>query len=119
MKNEDAPFACATCGADPTHLADEIIEHRAGRSTEPRPTLSCTEHKPDIADELCAACRPRATDRNHPPGMIFVGWGHGWQPCQRCGGSGLEKTRHCDDQHCELPYGHKGVHQFGLYVRAR
>jgi len=26
---------------------------------------------------------------NHPTGMIFVGWGHGWQPCSSCGGSGL------------------------------
>jgi hypothetical protein len=95
MSLTDNPFACETCGADPTHLADETIEHAAGRSTEPRLALFCAEHKPDISDELCTACRPRATDRNHPSGMTFVGWGHGWQPCQRCGGSGLEKTRHC------------------------
>ena len=76
---EDTPFGCDTCGADPTHL------HVAAR------TLHCAAHKPDGTDDLCQSCRPRATDRNHPPGMIFVGWGHGWQPCQSCGGSGLEK----------------------------
>ena len=102
-----APFACKTCGADPTHLV------------EAEPTLYCSKCKPDGAAELCQSCRPRATDRNHPPGMIFVGGGHGWQPCQRCEGSGLERTRHCDDEHCELPYGHPGVHRMGLYIRAR
>jgi len=26
---------------------------------------------------------------NHPVGMIFVGWGHGWQPCPKCEGRGV------------------------------
>ena len=110
MSNETkGTFGCKTCDADPTHLADNGDD----------PTLYCAKCKPENAAELCENCRPRATDRNHPPGMIFVGWGHGWQPCQRCGGSGLERTRHCDDSHCELPYGHQGCHKMGLYIRAR
>lgn len=104
----DAPFACAACGADPTHLVETA-----------EPALYCAKCKPEGAAELCQDCRPRATDRNHPSGMIFVGWGCGWQPCQRCGGSALERTRHCEDEHCELPHGHPGVHRMGLYVRAR
>jgi hypothetical protein len=102
----ETPFGCKICGSDPTHL------------DEGAPALYCVKHKVEDAAELCQECRPRATDRNHPPGMIFVGWGHGWQPCQRCGGSGLERTRHCADHHCELPFDHRGVHQFGLYIKA-
>jgi len=41
--------------------------------------------------ELCEACAPDTEEANHPVGMIFVGWGHGWQPCQSCGGSGLKE----------------------------
>jgi hypothetical protein len=38
----------------------------------------------------CASCTLRYLDSpNHPTGCIFVGWGHGWQPCSSCGGSGL------------------------------
>ncbi len=111
MKNADAPFACEACGADPAYLVEAV--------EEVEPALFCLAHRPDGAAELCESCRPHAADRNHPPGMIFVGWGQGWQPCQRCGGSGLERTRHCSDKHCELPYGHDGVHRMGLYVRAR
>lgn len=109
--DKEQGFGCTTCGVDPSHLREV--------TPELEPALFCAEHKPEGAAELCEGCRPRATDRNHPPGMIFVGWGHGWQPCQRCGGSGLERDRHCDDRYCELPYGHKGVHRMGLYVRMR
>lgn len=108
MSNPELPFACVDCNADPTHL-------REGDA----PALYCTAHKSDDAAELCEACRPRATDRNHPPGMVFVGWGIGWKVCTRCGGSGLERTRHCDDRHCELPYGHAGAHRMGLYIKVR
>lgn len=38
----------------------------------------------------CPSCTLTYLDSaNHPTGCIFVGWGHGWQPCQECGGSGL------------------------------
>lgn len=37
----------------------------------------------------CAACTLRYLGQNQPTGCIFVGWGHGWQPCHACGGSGL------------------------------
>ncbi len=74
----------------------------------------------DIAGrELCPSCAPDTVEVNHPVGMIFVGWGHGWQPCQNCGGSGLAETIHCEDSHCELPKGHDGAHKMGLYVRLR
>lgn len=67
--------------------------------------------------ELCAVCAPDSEEVNHPVGMIFVGWGHGWQTCQECGGSGLAETKHCADSHCELPFGHPGAHRMGLYIR--
>jgi hypothetical protein len=79
-RDDEGAFGCEACGADPTHIVEDA------------PALYCSKCRPDGATELCQACRPHATDRNHPPGMIFVGWGHGWQPCQRCGGSGLERT---------------------------
>lgn len=72
--------------------------------------------------ELCPSCAPDTEEANHPVGMIFVGWGHGWQPGQACGGSGLVETikpPHCEDSHCELPKGHTGAHKMGLYVRLR
>jgi hypothetical protein len=40
---------------------------------------------------VCPHCTPRERVENHVTGAIFVGWGHGWQPCQHCGGSGLAK----------------------------
>lgn len=39
-------------------------------------------------DEQCKSCEKKDGEVNHPHGMIFVGWGHGWQPCPMCGGSG-------------------------------
>lgn len=38
---------------------------------------------------VCERCTLQYLGGNHPTGCIFVGWGHGWQPCQSCGGSGL------------------------------
>jgi len=29
---------------------------------------------------------------NHPPGMIFAGFGTGWQPCIACNGSGVVRA---------------------------
>lgn len=38
----------------------------------------------------CTACTLQYLGApNHPTGCIFVGWGHGWQSCSSCGGSGL------------------------------
>jgi hypothetical protein len=37
----------------------------------------------------CTSCTLQYLGGNQPTGCIFVGWGHGWQPCQQCGGSGL------------------------------
>lgn len=37
----------------------------------------------------CHACLPEPGEVNHPAGMIFVGWGLGWQRCNVCGGSTL------------------------------
>jgi DnaJ-class molecular chaperone len=37
--------------------------------------------------EECTTCKKQEGEVNHPEGMIFVGWGHGWQPCPICGGS--------------------------------
>lgn len=36
----------------------------------------------------CEKCKKGPDEVNHPIGMIFVGWGHGWQPCPHCGGAG-------------------------------
>ena len=35
----------------------------------------------------CPHCLRPEGAVNHVPGHIFVGWGHGWQPCPHCGGS--------------------------------
>jgi hypothetical protein len=44
---------------------------------------------PTVVGELveCPACKRPADAVNHVPGHIFVGWGHGWQPCSKCAGS--------------------------------
>lgn len=112
----EAPFGCKTCGSDPTHLVED--EHNptlycakckpavSGQLDREVATVlqgqaaAGDAHAGDVLNDLieqrgaaalCPSCRPLATDHNHPPGMIFVGWGHGWQPCQNCGGSGLER----------------------------
>lgn len=38
---------------------------------------------------LCPHCAPAPNAVNHVIGHIFVGWGHGWQPCIHCKGSGV------------------------------
>lgn len=52
--------------------------------------------------ELCEGCAPDSEEVNHSPGMIFVGWGCGWQPCPQCGGSGLAEAarRKLADERC-------------------
>lgn|SRR5215469_5636764 len=41
----------------------------------------------------CKGCEKLPHEVNHPQGMVFVGWGRGWEPCPRCGGSGwVEKN---------------------------
>jgi hypothetical protein len=35
----------------------------------------------------CPACKRPPDAVNHVPGHVFVGWGCGWQPCPRCGGT--------------------------------
>jgi len=47
---------------------------------------------PIVKGELveCPSCkRPEEPEAavNHVAGHVFVGWGHGWQPCSKCGGS--------------------------------
>lgn len=37
--------------------------------------------------ERCPKCIKLPDENNHPPGMMFVGWGHGWQPCSVCEGA--------------------------------
>jgi hypothetical protein len=39
----------------------------------------------------CPSCKRPDGALNHVHGHIFVGWGHGWQPCPKCGGSGIEE----------------------------
>ena len=36
----------------------------------------------------CKACAKQEHEVNHPPGMVFVGWGRGWQTCVTCDGTG-------------------------------
>ena len=36
----------------------------------------------------CETCKRPPDAKNWVPGHIFVGWGHGWQPCPKCNGSG-------------------------------
>lgn len=50
-----------------------------------RARVKAALHPP--AGEVCPTCAPREGEVNHPPGMIFVGWGHGWQLCSNCGGT--------------------------------
>ena len=38
----------------------------------------------------CKECKPADDAVNHVQGHVFVGWGHGWQPCHACKGSGFD-----------------------------
>lgn len=44
---------------------------------------------PSAPSVPCETCKKLDGEVNHPTGMIYVGWGHGWQPCPVCGGSGV------------------------------
>lgn len=37
----------------------------------------------------CKTCERQPDEKNHPTGMIFVGWGRGWEPCVKCKGTGF------------------------------
>ena len=41
----------------------------------------------------CSGCEKQPDEVNHPVGMIFVGWGRGWETCPRCGGTGVEPKK--------------------------
>lgn len=44
----------------------------------------------------CPTCLKLPDEVNHPPGMLFVGWGMGWQPCSTCEGAAwLPGGPHC------------------------
>jgi hypothetical protein len=45
---------------------------------------------PKPVDVACPACKKKDGEANHPPGMVFVGMGHGWQPCSACSGTGVK-----------------------------
>lgn len=52
--------------------------------------------------EDCPHCRRPEDAVNHVPGHIFVGWGHGWQPCPYCGGTTKNRKpvcSTCNDTH--------------------
>ena len=51
--------------------------------------VSVDEVVESLATEQCPHCVKEEGEVNHPDGMIFVGWGHGWQPCIHCKGSAL------------------------------
>ena len=35
----------------------------------------------------CESCKRKHGEVNHPPGMIFIGWGRGWERCPTCNGT--------------------------------
>lgn len=35
----------------------------------------------------CPTCKRKEGEKNHPPGMVFIGWGRGWERCSACGGT--------------------------------
>lgn len=47
---------------------------------------------PATANDLtkpCEACKHPEGAVNHVRGHVFVGMGHGWQPCPTCGGASV------------------------------
>jgi len=47
-----------------------------------------------LRDAKCECSIPFEGQTNVVPGSIFVGWGHSWQPCSTCKGTGRIKRRH-------------------------
>jgi len=39
----------------------------------------------------CDACKRLPGEQNHPAGMIFVGWGRGWEVCRECNGTQVKR----------------------------
>ena len=59
------------------------------RPAEDAPRLAYADWLDERAEAVaCPKCEKKPHEVNHPPGMMFVGWGHGWQPCPDCSGSG-------------------------------
>lgn len=40
----------------------------------------------------CETCKKLPSEANHPPGMIFVGWGRGSETCPTCKGTAIDPT---------------------------
>jgi len=56
-----------------------------------------TAHGAPEKTVTCPSCEPKEWEKNHPPGMIFVGMGHGWQPCSKCGGAARVRAEDAHD----------------------
>jgi hypothetical protein len=59
----------------------KIVSATSNYAAEPEP-------KPATVETVeCPHCKRRPDEVNHPTGMIFVGWGRGWETCGVCGGT--------------------------------
>lgn len=43
-----------------------------------------------MSPKPCQRCKKLDHEINHPVGRVFVGWGHGWDTCSACNGTGVE-----------------------------
>ncbi len=39
----------------------------------------------------CPGCVKQGDATGCRPGLVFVGWGRGWEPCPRCNGTGIDE----------------------------
>jgi len=72
-------------------LADCLVETRK-KVTDVEQRIAEMRANRERSFAQCPDCVRKPDEVSHPTGMIFVGMGHGWQPCSRCEGSGQIET---------------------------
>jgi len=76
----------APCAAAPAGYGWEIADvSKIIAAEEVLERLACAQLAAQPAP--CDACKRRPGEQNHPAGMIFVGWGRGWEVCGECNGT--------------------------------
>lgn len=71
---------------DPDYLA--LLASVLTRPGDDLPRLALADWLDEHADMVqCPECELKPGEVNHPPGLMFVGYGLGWQPCSTCNGS--------------------------------
>lgn len=69
------------------HLPSPYTTHKDAPIPHLRITAAGRAELGEGPEDSCASCARRPGEVNHPRGMVFIGWGRGWERCMVCGGT--------------------------------